>query len=75
MTQNDSSRTAGNGTLRPNDTGTPRNPDKTRRLQRKRRVKRGVVASYIHELSERHREGPAGREPAPQEAVEPAPAG
>jgi hypothetical protein len=67
MTQND--------TMRASDNGAARHPDKTRRLQRKRRVKRGIVASYIHELSGRHREGAAGLEPAAQEAVEPAPAG
>ncbi len=67
MTQNDTSRAAENGTLR--------HPDKTRRLQRKRRVKRGIVASYIHELSERHRDGAAGLEPAVPEVVAPAPAG
>jgi hypothetical protein len=76
MTQNDSSRTAGNGALRPSDNGTLRPADKTRKLQRKRRVKRGIVASYLHELSPRHREGAAAAlEPAVHEVAEPASAG
>jgi hypothetical protein len=73
MTQNDSSRTAGNGALRPSDNGAPYPADKTRRLQRKRRVKRGIVASYLHELSPRHRaDAAAALEPAVQEVAAPA---
>jgi len=33
-----------------------------RRLQLKRRVKRGIVAGYIHELSARHRAQTEARE-------------
>jgi hypothetical protein len=40
--------------------------DPTRRLQQKRRVKRGIVAGYIHELSERHNDS---REEAPVEEL------
>ena len=32
----------------------PTDVEAARRIQRKRRVKRGIVAGYIHELSERH---------------------
>jgi hypothetical protein len=37
-----------------NESGTPVDADSVRPLQQRRRVKRGIVASYIHELSERH---------------------
>jgi hypothetical protein len=37
-----------------NQPGSPLDPDSARRLQVGRRVKRGVVAGYIHELSARH---------------------
>jgi hypothetical protein len=33
---------------------TPTDTDHTRRLGLRRRVKRGIVASYIHDISERH---------------------
>jgi hypothetical protein len=33
----------------------PAELDATKRQQRRRRVKRGLVASYIHEISGRHR--------------------
>ena len=36
------------------DQRVPTEADQTRRIQQKRRVKRGIVAGYIHELSERH---------------------
>jgi hypothetical protein len=36
------------------DTRTPAQTISPRRLSRHRRVKRGIVASYIHQLSERH---------------------
>ena len=39
-----------------------------RRLQLKRRVKRGIVAGYIHELSARHQEDTA-RRPEPRERL------
>jgi hypothetical protein len=50
------------------ETRTPAQPDPTRRLQVKRRAKRGIVASYIHQLSERHSEN-AVREDLPVEAA------
>jgi hypothetical protein len=37
-----------------NEPRTPVDVDTARPLQLRRRVKRGIVASYIHELSERH---------------------
>jgi hypothetical protein len=43
-----------------NEPLTPVDVDTARPLQQRRRVKRGIVASYIHELSERHR-GADGR--------------
>jgi hypothetical protein len=39
-----------------------------RQLQLRRRVKRGVVAGYIHELSARHQNG-AARKPERRDAV------
>ena len=45
-----------------------------RRLQLKRRAKRGLVASYIHEISGRHRNGSEPRVDKPvQPVAEPAP--
>jgi hypothetical protein len=45
----------------------------TRPLALRRRVKRGIVASYIHDISERHNNGGKAREPLrPEAAVEPA---
>jgi hypothetical protein len=50
---------------------TPVDTDTPRPLQLRRRVKRGIVASYIHELSERHNaHEPHAQDGAP-EAVEP----
>jgi hypothetical protein len=44
------------------DTRTPAQVDNARRAkQQRRRVKRGIVASYIHEISKRH----AATQPAP----------
>lgn len=37
------------------DHRTVQRPDQAARLQRRRRAKRGVVAGYVHELSQRHR--------------------
>jgi hypothetical protein len=37
-----------------NEPRTPVDADATIPLQLRRRVKRGIVASYIHEISERH---------------------
>ena len=34
----------------------PADTEATRRVQQRRRIKRGIVAGYIHELSERHGE-------------------
>jgi len=34
----------------------PADTEATRRVQQHRRIKRGIVAGYIHELSERHGE-------------------
>ena len=36
----------------------PTDVEAARRIQRKRRIKRGIVAGYIHELSERHNDSP-----------------
>jgi hypothetical protein len=45
------------------DTRTPAQVDTARRAkQQRRRVKRGIVASYIHEISERHN---GAKRPAP----------
>jgi hypothetical protein len=56
------------------DTRTPNEATTARRLQLKRRVKRGIVASYIHQLSERHNENAGPKEraviaPAPENAA------
>jgi hypothetical protein len=49
----------------------PVDGDTARPLQLRRRVKRGIVASYIHELSVRH-DGVSAREIEPvADAVEP----
>jgi hypothetical protein len=40
----------------------------TRHLQLRRRVKRGIVAGYIHELSARHRQDGTGK-PERREAL------
>jgi hypothetical protein len=50
---------------------TPATADSVKRVQRRRRVKRGLVASYIHEISERH--NPRG--PRSKGLVEAAPGG
>ena len=47
---------------------------RARRIQLKRRAKHGLVASYIHEISGRRRNGAAPRVDKPvQPVVEPAP--
>ncbi len=54
------------------DTRTPAQDDRARRLQLKRRVKRGVVASYIHQLSQRHSENAARKDTAVDPVLQPA---
>lgn len=44
----------------------PADTEATRRVQQRRRIKRGIVAGYIHELSERHGES---RDDAPAEEL------
>ena len=44
----------------------PADTEATRRIQQHRRIKRGIVAGYIHELSERHGES---RDEAPAEEL------
>ena len=55
-----------------NEPRTPTDSAPTRPLALRRRVKRGIVASYIHEISERHNNGDAGEAQRTQAAVEPA---
>jgi hypothetical protein len=52
----------------------PRSPEDAERAPqpaapRRRRVKRGIVASYIHDISRRHRDGQAPLAPEPVPAV------
>jgi hypothetical protein len=54
-----------------NEPGTPVDVDAVRPLGQRRRVKRGIVASYIHDLSERHNGAHGPAQDAPAEAVEP----
>jgi hypothetical protein len=54
-----------------NEPGTPVEVDAVRPLGQRRRVKRGIVASYIHDLSERHNDAHGSAHDAPAEAVEP----
>jgi hypothetical protein len=50
--------------------------DRARRLQLKRRAKRGLVATYIHEISGRRRNGTPARVDKPAHALaEPSPRG
>jgi hypothetical protein len=51
------------------DHRTVHRPDQAARLQRRRRAKRGVVAGYVHELSQRHRNS---EQPRPQPVTVPA---
>ena len=44
----------------------PAETEATRRVQQHRRIKRGIVAGYIHELSERHSDT---RDEAPTEEL------
>jgi hypothetical protein len=53
-----------------NEPTTPVDIDTARPLQLRRRVKRGIVASYIHELSERHNGAHGPTEDGPVEAPE-----
>jgi hypothetical protein len=55
-----------------NEPRTPSETAPTRPLALRRRVKRGIVASYIHEISERHNNGDAGEAQRADPAVEPA---
>ena len=41
-------------------------------MQQHRRIKRGIVASYIHQISERHNDDAADERLAAEAAVEPA---
>jgi hypothetical protein len=54
-----------------NEPATPVDIDTARPLQLRRRVKRGIVASYIHELSERHNGARGHAQDGPPEAAEP----
>ena len=49
----------------PNTTGSPEIQSRRRRRRRTRRRAAGIVAQYIHELSERHAEQARKRQPAP----------
>jgi hypothetical protein len=53
-----------------NEPRTPVDVDAVRPLQLRRRVKRGIVASYIHELSERHNGARGHAQDGAAEAVE-----
>jgi len=57
-----------------NEARTPTDHEATRpRAPLRRRVKRGIVASYIHDISARHNNGgEAGELQRPEAAVEPA---
>jgi hypothetical protein len=46
----------------------PADAEVTRRFQQHRRIKRGIVAGYIHELSERH--GESRDDPPTEELAE-----
>ena len=41
------------------ETRTPAETPSARRQQQHRRIKRGIVASYIHQISERHNDAAA----------------
>jgi hypothetical protein len=58
-----------------NEPRTPTDTAKTRPLALRRRVKRGIVASYIHDISGRHKNGDAREAQRPEAAVEPSRAG
>jgi hypothetical protein len=55
-----------------NEPRTPVDGEAAAPLQQRRRVKRGIVASYIHEISERHNGADAHAQDAPAAPVEPA---
>ena len=54
-----------------NESGTPVDANSARPLELRRRVKRGIVASYIHELSERHTVADAQADGAPAPVPQP----
>jgi hypothetical protein len=54
------------------ETRTPVEAPSTRRIQQHRRIKRGIVASYIHQISERHNGDAADDRLAAEAVVEPA---
>lgn len=49
---------------------TPTTNDPARRNGRRRRVKRGIVASYIHDISERHSTATTKDEKRPPKLVQ-----
>jgi hypothetical protein len=55
-----------------NEPRTPKGLEPEKRLQLRRRAKRGLVAGYIHELSERHNGGHPRPTLRAAEAIEPA---
>ncbi|HEY7621233.1 MAG TPA: hypothetical protein VH834_15755 [Solirubrobacteraceae bacterium] len=50
------------------ETRIPAEAPSARRVQRHRRIKRGIVASYIHQISDRHNDA-AADEPLAAEAM------
>ena len=54
------------------ETRTPVESPSTRRIQQHRRIKRGIVASYIHQISERHSDAAADGRLAAEAVVDPA---
>ena len=54
------------------ETRTPANAPSARHIQQHRRVKRGIVASYIHQISERHNDDAADERLAAEAVAEPA---
>jgi hypothetical protein len=53
------------------ETRNPAVATSARRLQQHRRIKRGIVASYIHQISERHNDDAADQRLAAEAVVEP----
>ena len=54
------------------ETRTPVQVPSPRRTQQHRRIKRGIVASYIHQISERHNDDAADERLATEAVAEPA---
>jgi hypothetical protein len=54
------------------ETRTPAETPSARRQQQHRRIKRGIVASYIHQISERHNDVAADDRLAAEALSEPA---